>query len=136
MNVIIPLGLFLTLLCFIYRRNVKYYMPFAISFLIMAVLMAIRYNFGEDYITYSTLYDTLQVQDVSNWEGGKMEYLYVRFLERFPSYEIYIALQTVAWFGLMQSAKDSHSNNILTDCANRLHNNAVLLQPKTKRYGV
>lgn len=101
MNVVIPLGLFLVLVCFLLRDKAgkREYIWFTVSMLATTVLLAIRYNFGSDYITYHNLYDSLQVSDVGQWEEGHLEFMYVKMLSFFPSFELYIALQTVLWLG-------------------------------------
>lgn len=101
MNVVILLGLLFVLICFFLRNESgkSEYVWFTVSLTVITAVLAIRYNFGTDYITYNNLYDSLQGADVHNWEDAKMEFFYIQMLQLFPSFEFYIALQTVLWFG-------------------------------------
>lgn len=104
MNVIIPIGLFFVLLCFFFRNNKGNgeYITFTMAMFIIAAVLSVRYNYGTDYLTYSNIYDNVHgVNDLSNWKDGKIEFLYIQLLSLFPSFEIYIALQTFLWFGVI-----------------------------------
>lgn len=102
MNYYVPFALFCILLCFIFRQNNKYSNNLFIATMIIAYFFAaIRYEFGPDWFSY---YDTFQ--ELHNFgirgyfEGqGHSEPLFISYFSIFPSYTLFLAVNSLFWFG-------------------------------------
>ena len=102
MNVYIPLGVFLALLCYLCRRSEKNArIAFIFSMSAVCVFAMIRYEFGPDYFNYRDIYEGIQGADINNYVGRGMsvEKTFLRFFNLFPSYTLFIIFLSVFWVG-------------------------------------
>lgn len=102
MNLYIPLALMSILLAFLSRTNRKMVsISFAVIMLASMALAAIRYEFGPDYFQYRIMYDQLGENGVDGYlsKNEHIESLFLHFLHLFPSYFLFIAVQSILWFG-------------------------------------
>lgn len=102
MNVYIPLGIIISLLCYLQKGNSKNEeRVFSISLIVVCFLMAIRYEFGPDYFNYRAIYYGILGEDVDDYtgKGQSVEVLFLRFLQLFPSFTSFVVFLTVFWFG-------------------------------------
>lgn len=101
MNLFIPLGLFLVLLCYVNRLNNKRAAnAFVFSMSVVCVLAMIRWEFGPDYFNYYEVYEGIQGADIENYVGRGMtiEKTFLYFLRLFPNYTSFIIFLTIFWF--------------------------------------
>lgn len=101
MNVYIPLGILLVLLCYIYRGNIK---VFGFSLLPFLLFAAFRYNMGEDYLHYLTKYELAQeygYMGYFRYVASSSEPLFVLLLANVPSYFLFIGCLSILWFVLI-----------------------------------
>ena len=101
MNVYLPLALVLALLCFLMRNNeARAKRAFMWSFLVAFVLAAIRYQFGPDYDSYWTIFDSIHGVDVATYTsvGSSAEKWFLYYISFFPKYTVFIIANTFLWF--------------------------------------
>lgn len=103
MNIYIPLGLFLAILCFAFYKDKKNAPKvFLLSMLIACIFAMIRYNFGPDYFNYHEIFDGVQGEDLNDYVGRGMsvEILFLRLLQMFPLFTYFVVFLTVFWVGV------------------------------------
>lgn len=101
MNVFIPLGLFLVLLCFFFRNNPKNSRKaFFFSMIAAFIFAAIRYEFGPDYFNYHEIYDSIQGADLDRYVGKGMtvEPAFLFLLKLFPNFTSFVCFLAIVWF--------------------------------------
>lgn len=101
MNVFLPLGLFLTILCYFFRTNPKSSRKaFIFSMIAAFVFAAIRYEFGPDYFNYHEIYDSIQGADIDNYVGKGMtvEKPFLMLLSLFPNFTAFVVFLAILWF--------------------------------------
>ena len=104
MNIYIPLAILLILLALFVRKDVKASkIVFAITMMASMIFAALRFEFGPDYFQYNMMYDRLQDIGVEGYLAANehIEVLFLYFLNAFPSYYLFIAVQSVLWFGTL-----------------------------------
>ena len=100
MNVYIPLGIILAFFCFFAREDKKLVNSvFIVSFLAMLVFLTLRYQFGPDYISYLTTFESIQGEDVSLYTGvgASSERGFLYYLSLFPYFTLFIFVNAVFW---------------------------------------
>ena len=101
MNIYIPLGLLLSLLCFFFRKNEKKAKKaFFFAMILTCIFAMIRYEFGPDYFNYRDIYEGIQGADINNYVGRGMsvEKPFLFLLQLFPLYTLFVMGLTVLWF--------------------------------------
>ena len=101
MNIYIPLGVILALLCFFVRKNSKNaeYM-FFFSMLAILAFCALRYQFGPDYDAYWAMYNGLQGEiSAENYSGtgSSAELGFLIYIKMFPSFTAFIVTNAILW---------------------------------------
>lgn len=102
MNVIIPLILIFALICYYYRHKEQAARKvFCFAMIVLCALLAVRYEFGPDYFSYRSIYFAIQGEDISIYQGhgSAAEKPFLRFLQMFPSYTLFVIFLTVFWLG-------------------------------------
>ena len=104
MNVYVPLGLFLTLLCLLFSNNKKGAVKmFTICMAVAFVFSALRYEFGPDYFHYWEIYEHgEQGRSLSSYlaerDDVRLEPFFRYYLQLFPKYTFFIITNTLLWF--------------------------------------
>lgn len=101
MNVYIPLGLFLTLLCFLFQDNKRATrFLFGFCFFIVFVFLAIRYEFGPDYFNYRNIYESgqhgISLSEYLN-SDVRLEPVFRYYIQLFPKYTLFIVTNSLLW---------------------------------------
>ena len=102
MNIYIPLAIFFILLAFFTKSKEKpSNVVFTIMMLVSMGFAAVRFEFGPDYFQYRDMYERLDELGVEGYlqTNEHIEALFLYFLHSFPSYELFIAVQSILWFG-------------------------------------
>ena len=102
MNIYIPLALLSIILALLVRDNKKRAsIIFFVVMLAALVFAALRFEFGPDYFQYRDMYDTLDSLGVAGYLSinEHIEPLFLGFLHAFPNYFLFIAVQSILWFG-------------------------------------
>lgn len=102
MNIYIPLAL-LSILFAIFARGNKRRASIIFFVVMLAALVfaALRFEFGPDYFQYRDIYDTLDSIGVAGYLSlnEHIEPLFLGILHAFPNYFLFIAVQSLLWFG-------------------------------------
>ena len=97
MNIYIPLSILLVLLSFIVRRDKNASKIFLfVSFFILFIFAALRYDFGADYVTY--LSEFKEVKQYGYDAHYELETLFGRYMSLFPSYTLFLVFSSLLWF--------------------------------------
>ena len=105
MNIYVPLGLLLALLClFSSKSKNSAGKMFAFCMLIAFVFSAIRYEFGPDYFHYWAIYERgEQGRSLSSYWAARdevrLEPVFRFYIQLFPKYTLFIVTNTLLWFG-------------------------------------
>ncbi len=102
MNIYIPLAILFILFALLTKTNRKVSnVYFTIMMVISMIFAAIRFEFGPDYFQYQIIYDKLNELGVEGYldVNEHIERLFLYFLYSFPSYYLFIAVQSILWFG-------------------------------------
>lgn len=102
MNIYIPLALLFILIALFTGGNRKASnVIFTIIMLASLVFAALRFEFGPDYFQYQIMYEKLDDIGVDGYlsTNEHIEPLFLYFLHAFPTYYLFIAVQSVLWFG-------------------------------------
>ena len=100
MNVYIPLGLILTLLCYLCSKNeVSARKAFIFSMFAAFLFAAFRFEFGPDYFNYNAIYDSIQGADIDSYTGKGMsvEKPFLILLSLFPNFTSFVIFLAVLW---------------------------------------
>ena len=103
MNYYIPFALICILLSFKMRRNQKNSGSiFTATMIIAFIFAAIRYKFGPDWFSYYDTFQNLQLMGVDNYLNSydHSEPLFIRYFSLFPSYTLFLATNSLLWFGI------------------------------------
>lgn len=101
MNIYIPLGLILALLCFMFRRNDKNATnAFLFTMVLSCVFAMFRFEFGPDYFNYLEVYEGVQGADIENYTGRGMsiEPAFLYLIQVFPRFTFFVIALTLFWF--------------------------------------
>lgn len=102
MNYYVPFALFCILLCFLFRQNIKNSNNIFLATMIIAfIFAAIRYEFGPDWFNYYDLFQELQRFGIRGYfeNRGHSEPLFISYFSIFPSYTLFLAVNSLFWFG-------------------------------------
>lgn len=101
MNIYIPLGILLALLCFFTRNDSRRSsQSFLFAMIVTCLFAMFRYEFGPDYFNYHEIYEGIQGADVDNYIGRGMsvEKTFLHLLQFFPKFTYFIFFLTIFWF--------------------------------------
>ena len=105
MNIYIPLGIALVLICFFCKNNAKASVrAFIISMIILAVLGSVRYQMGTDYSNYLATFETLGEYGFDNFfyfVASRAEPLFIFIMSLFHSFFLFIIVLTIIWYVLV-----------------------------------
>lgn len=105
MNIYIPLGLFLLLICYFHRNNpYKSVKAFIFSMSVMAIFGAIRYNMGADYLSYMQDFENVHGYGFDNFYyyiPSRTEPGFIFLLSIIPSFFAFVIVLTIAWHALI-----------------------------------
>lgn len=100
MNVLIPLGILVTFICFLNRKNKKSIKKMLfLSFGCLALFLVLRFEFGPDYFSYWEIYESIQGVDVKYHKGygASMEIAFLKYMQMFPNYTSFVAFNSLLW---------------------------------------
>ena len=101
MDVLIPITVLFSILCYSQRRN-EYNAKsnFIIAIIVLCALLSVRYEFGPDYFNYRNIYNGAQGEDLKDYTGAgsTMERPFLYLLQLFPSFTSFVCFLTVFWF--------------------------------------
>lgn len=105
MNVYIPLGIILVLLCLLFKDNKRATrFLFGFCFLIIFLFLAIRYEFGPDYFSYRNIYERgehgISLSDYLKADS-RIEPAFLYYLQLFPKYTLFIITNSLLWVGAL-----------------------------------
>ncbi len=100
MNIYIPLAIILIIIGYLSRKSSIYSKKiFLATFVVMLVFDAIRYEFGPDYFQYRYMYDEVSAYGADSYSASNthIENLFVKLLQLFPSYYLFVVFQSSLW---------------------------------------
>ncbi len=103
MDFYIPIAISLASICYYFRNdNRKVKICLILSILISIIFASLRFEFGQDYISYSLIYMGIQDADLSSYHGrgSSTEILFLYVLKLFPTFTIFIVTLSVIWFSI------------------------------------
>ena len=102
MNYYVPFAIICIFIAFLLRHNNRNSANvFTVTMIIAFVFAAIRYEFGPDWFNY---YDSFQIISKYGVDGyfsnsDHSEPLFIRYFSLFPKYTLFLAVNSLFWFG-------------------------------------
>ena len=100
MNVLLPLGIIIVVICFFCRNNnnAQNFSLF-LAFIALALFLIFRFGFGPDYYNYWNIFDSIQGADASNHtgDGSTVEVGFLKYMQLFPNYALFVAFNSLLW---------------------------------------